>query len=314
MRAVWSFWSAPYRRHYHRLWYSERHHLLSWVLSLKLASRHYPDTWLFTDSDGACLLIDALELPFLHVDLRFDNLLEANCDNEWWVLGKLNAYAAQSAPFVHLDNDVFLWNPLPTSVSAASIFAQNPEIFFFEDQSLYRLEPFLAGIERCRGWLPPEWSWYARARGNIALCCGIFGGRDIDFVRHYASLAIEVIRHPANQAVWPTLGVRDNILVEQYFLAACLTYHKQAEHSVHKGIEAACLFGSSSEAFDPECATRAGYTHLIGEAKTNRQIAENLERRVRCDYPELYENCLAYLDRKSREGAVVTDRPVSTNV
>ena len=303
MRAVWSFWSTPYRGHYHRLWHSEKHHLLSWVLSVGEASRHYPDTSLVTDSAGARMLVDSLGLPFRHVDLRFDRLHPASYDDEWWVLGKLMAYAAQATAFVHLDNDVFLWSPLPATVTAAPVFVQNPETFYFEDQSIYRLEPFLKGIERLSGWLPPEWLWYAEQQGNRALCCGIFGGHDLDFIRHYANRAIEVIRHPSNQAVWPTLGVRDNILVEQYFLAACLEYHQHNQPSPHTGLEAAYLFPSSADAFDPESATKAGYTHLIGDAKNNRYIADSLESRVQCDYPDYYERCLAYLDRTSGLGA-----------
>jgi hypothetical protein len=303
MRAVWSFWSAPYRSHYHRLWHSEKHHLLSWVLSVGEASRHYPDTSLVTDSAGARMLVDSLGLPFHNVDLRLDGLHPASYDDEWWVLGKLTAYAAQTTAFLHLDNDVFMWSPLPAAVTAAPVFVQNPEIFYFEDQSIYRLEPFLKGIERLSGWLPPEWLWYAEQEGNRALCCGIFGGHHLDFIRHYANCAIEVIRHPSNQAVWPTLGVRDNILVEQYFLAACLEYHQRNRPSPHTGLEAAYLFPSSTDAFDPECAERAGYTHLIGDAKNDRHIADSLESRVQCDYPDYYERCLAYLDRMPSLGA-----------
>ena len=74
MRAVWTFWSAPYRAHYHRLWHSEKHHILAWILSLGTASQHYEDTWLFTDSPGAELLIDRLGLPFRHVIRSLDRL------------------------------------------------------------------------------------------------------------------------------------------------------------------------------------------------------------------------------------------------
>lgn len=296
MRAVWSFWSAPYRAHYHRLWHSEKHHLLSWVLSVCEASRHYQDTWLFTDSDGASVLVDRLELPFAHVDLWLDRLRPPSYDNQWWVLGKLMTYSAQTTPFLHIDNDVVLWNPLPADVTAAPVFAQNPETFSLEDQSFYRLEPFLQGIKRLGGWLPPEWLWYAEQRRGRALCCGIFGGHDLAFIRHFAGRAGEVICHPRNQAVWPTLGVRDNILVEQYFLAACLEYHQRNASSPYKGLEAAYLFPSSTEAFDPECAARLGYTHLIGDAKNNRYIADRLEIRVQHSYPDYYERCLTHLD------------------
>jgi hypothetical protein len=111
----------------------------------------------------------------------------------------------------------------------------------------------------------------------------------------YADRAIRIIRHPRNQPVWPALGVRDNILVEQYFLAACLQYHQRSSVSPHCAIEAGYLFNSSADAFDPACAARTGYTHLIGDAKNNPHIAERLEHRVRSDYPEYYDRCHAYV-------------------
>ncbi len=123
----------------------------------------------------------------------------------------------------------------------------------------------------------------------------MFGGHNLSFIRHLARRAIEVILHERNQPVWPTLGVRDNILVEQYFLAACLEYHQQNSLSPFAGLRASYLFPSSAHAFDPERAARAGYTHLIGDAKNAPEIANRLERRVHCDYPDYYERRLKYL-------------------
>ncbi len=293
MRAVWSFWSLPHRAYYHRAWRSDFHHVLSWVLSVHEARKHYPETALVTDSAGAQLLVDRLGLPFDHVDLALDRL---ESTEEWWVLGKLTAYSRQTTPFIHIDSDAYLWKPLPAAVTAAPVFAQNPEFFRLRHQPLYRLDAFLAGIEQFGGWIPQELQWYAATRGTAALCCGILGGNDVAFIRHYADQAIATIRHPRNQAVWPSLGIRDNILVEQYFLSACLRYHRQSASSPHRGVKARYLFPSSKAAFDPPAASKAGYTHLIGDAKNNQGIAEQLDRRVRSDYPESYERCRALAD------------------
>jgi hypothetical protein len=287
MKAVWSFWSAPYRAHYHRTWGSERSHLLAWILSVGVAGRHFDDTVLVTDAAGRRLLVEGLGLRFGRVDLALDGL--GADDTGWWVLGKLEAYAMQEGPFVHIDSDVFLWSPLPAAMAGASVLAQNPEFFEFEDQSLYRLDAFLAGIARHGGWLPEAWRWYAGRRGRQAVCCGILGGAGAGLLRGYAGEAMRVIRHPDNRAVWPGLGVRDNILVEQYFLAAWLAFHQA---------EAAYLFESSRAAFDPAQAARAGYTHLIGEAKRNPEIAARLERRVRDEFPAEYARCLDVLGER----------------
>ena len=292
MRAVWSFWSAPHRRFYHRYWHSERTHRLCWILSVAQAARHYPDTCLHADEAGAALLVDRMGLPFRHVSTALEELNRADADPEWWVLGKLATYAAQDGPFVHIDADVILWNPIPPAIAGAPVFSQNPERFEFEDQSLYRADRFVEAMTELGGWLPDEWIRYAGRRRNAALCCGIVGGSDVAFFRRYARTAMAIIAHPRNRIVWQRLGIRDNILVEQYFLAACLEAAADEAGLPPTQPRASFLFPSSAHAFDPVESGRRGYTHLIGDAKADPDIAGRLEARVRAMYPELYERCL----------------------
>jgi hypothetical protein len=108
---------------------------------------------------------------------------------------------------------------------------------------------------------------------------------------------MEVVKHPRNAAVWEHIGVRDNILVEQYFLAACLEGASQGAEpdwsdGVGKSVRADFLFPSSAHAFTAQEAERAGYTHLIGDAKADPEIAGRLEARVRAFHPEFYARCL----------------------
>jgi hypothetical protein len=288
MRAVWSFWSRPHRLFYHRLWRSERAHLLCWALSVAQAARHFDEVRLVADEAGAELLAGRLGLPFTQVDTCLEALNRDALDPLWWVLGKLTAYAAQERPFVHLDADVILWQPLPARLLGAPVLAQNPEHFDFEDQSLYRLDGFMGAVAELEGWIPKAWRRYAGRRRNAAACCGIFGGADTDFIGRYARSAIDIIRDPRNLPVWERIGaVRDNILVEQYFLAACLEAGVDG-----RPVRAEYLFPSSADAFDPLQAEQAGYTHLIGDAKADAEIADRLEARVKATHPDLYERCL----------------------
>ena len=117
MRAVWSLWTAPLTSGTHPGWLTPRHHLLGWILSFHLARAHATETCLVTDSQGAALLVEGLGLPFDHVSTALDAL--AGRDPEWWAIAKLHACAAQDAPFLHLDSDVFLWQPLPAALLAA---------------------------------------------------------------------------------------------------------------------------------------------------------------------------------------------------
>ena len=53
MRAVWSFWSKPFKERRQGYWTSTKHHLMAWVVSVETARKHYTKTSLFTDDEGA---------------------------------------------------------------------------------------------------------------------------------------------------------------------------------------------------------------------------------------------------------------------
>ena len=293
MRAIWSFWSKPFFAHRRHAWASEAHHLFAWVLSLETAKQHYAETCLYTDNAGADLLVDRLGLQFTCVSTALNAL--AGYHPGWWSLGKLYAYRLQTEPFVHIDNDAFLWKRLPERVERASIFAQNPEPFT-RGASYYqpeRVEEAL--LRRSDGWLPQEWMWYARSgQGQRGECCGILGGTRPDFIRHFADQAIQVVDRRSNQRGWSVLQdpFPHMIAVEQYYLAACIEYHSRNAASPYHGVKIEYLIASAADLFDPDRAGQTGFTHLIAGAKKHPELANRLERRVQRDYPEYYDRCI----------------------
>jgi hypothetical protein len=296
MRAVWTFWVKPFKARTGTAWVSEKYFLLSWVLSLETAKRHYHDTCLFTDDEGARMLIDGIGLRFESVSTALNALVNHN--PEWWLLGKLYTYRAQSEPFVHLDSDEFLWKPLPEKLDYAPVFAQNPEYFsagcFGYEPEAVEFAVSAAG----QGWIPEEWQWYRTSglaqRGE---CCGIFGGNRLDFISHYAATAIKMIEHPRNELAWSGLNekFRHSILIEQYLLSACVEYHQNKRGSPYQDIGLEYLFDANQNPYDPTTASVAGFTHLLGGSKGNQLIANRLEKRVMRDNPDQYERCLSYL-------------------
>ncbi len=291
MRAVWSFWSRPFDLHYRHNWGSPLNHLLAWVVSVHAAAQHYPDTMLVTDSAGKALLVDRLGLPFRHVSTELDRL--DSYDPGWWSLGKLVAYGLQTVPFVHIDTDAFLWKRLPAALEQAPLLAQHPEHYAL-DQDIYRPQDIEHAIGEENGVLPVEWEW-ARSRGPAlrAENCGIVGGQDVAFLRHYAQSAVALVERPENAAAWRRLPDkwRYNFVVEQFFLAACLGYHRFRADSPHRGIRAQYLFASWDEALDPNQAAKVGYTHLMAGAKRSPDVARRLLARVRRDQPDYARRC-----------------------
>lgn len=294
MRVVWSLWSKPFRTHHHRVWASELHHAFAWILSTETARRHYRPSVLYTDDAGARMLVDGIGLEFDEVHTAL-NVLD-NHDPGWWALGKLYAYRAQREAFVHLDNDVFLWHPLPEGLESAPVLAQNPE-FFVPGQSYYQPEVFEDALkDHAETWLPPEWQWYRAGAGGRAECCGVFGGQRIDFIAHYATQAIRLLEHPANRRALQSIGdkIGHNILFEQYLLGACIDYHRGRATSRFRDIAIDYVFASIDDAFDPHVAAQVGYTHLIADAKRNPELACRLESRVACECPSQYERAVEY--------------------
>ena len=119
-------------------------------------------------------------------------------------------------------------------------------------------------------------------------------------LRAESALAIHTIEHAANRCVWQTLTLDDdgrNILLEQYLLSACINYHNHYPDISHQPIAIEYLFASEADAFNAEKSAAAGYTHLIADTKKNESVANNLEQRVKKDYPEAFEKCLRFNDR-----------------
>ena len=285
MQAVWSFWSKPYFERQGSTWLSHKHYLYSCVLSFECARRHFCETVLYTDDAGAELLIDELKLPFSSVSTSLNDV--NHYDSAWWAVGKLYTYSMQSAPFIHIDSDVYLWKALPKHFQQATVIGQNPE-YFQIGSSWYHPEKFDT-IIASRHWLPDEIIWYREQRKKqMAVCCGILGGSDVGFIRQYAKQALKLIDCSLTEEAYQSLH-GDNLLIEQYLLSAFINYNQQHISAKQGQCKSAYIFKSADEAFNPDISKQAGYTHLIGGAKCNQKLMDRLERRICNDYPEYFE-------------------------
>jgi hypothetical protein len=293
MRAVWSFWSKPFKAYKGRIWREPRHHLMAWGLSLKLARQHFVETLLVTDAAGKAMLVDELGLEFDQVSTELDRLRDA--DPGWWALGKLVAYSLQDRPFVHLDTDVFLWKSLPPALTVAPVFAQCPEHHSLQN-AWCGPQPIESLFDRHKLQLPVEWEW-ASSRNTTSFReenCGIVGANRVDFIRHFAQVGIRMVTDPAHQALWADLPEKFgfNMLIEQFLLAACVDYHRLNPESPFRGVNIRYLFPSWEDAFNPHAAAHAGYTHLLGDAKNHPDVMARLENRVSMLDPAFHRHCL----------------------
>jgi hypothetical protein len=215
-------------------------------------------------------------------------------DPAWWALGKVLTYALQTKPFVHMDDDVYLWQRLQNRVLAAPVLAQSPE-YFRIGASCYRPEDFDGAVaETPDAWLPEEWLWY-RCSGvdRRAECCGVFGGNNLPFIAHYARSALRLMQYPPNRRAFSRLTDKLNysILFEQYLLSACVDFHSAHAEGGFGTTRIAYVFEPADGTPSEPRARALGFTHVMG-AKNRRSFVKRLEKRVRADYPTLYEKCV----------------------
>jgi hypothetical protein len=144
--------------------------------------------------------------------------------------------------------------------------------------------------------LPAEWEWARSHWGQLMYQanCGIVGGTNFVFLRHYAQLALDVVLNPLYATVWAGIAGKPelNMILEQFMLSACLEFHRSNPGSPCRGIQARYLFPSSEAAFNPSYANRMGFTHLIADSKRDANVARRLEEQVAREDRDFYRHCL----------------------
>ena len=64
------------------------------------------------------------------------------------------------------------------------------------------------------------------------------------------------------------------------------------------------LFPSLAQAFDEQAAARAGFTHLLGDAKSHIAVSERLEERTRLEDRAFYRRCVKLAEDSSLTAAI----------
>jgi hypothetical protein len=173
-----------------------------WKLSVALVKKHYDSVHLITDDAGAKYL-ESIPFDSVHRELNFVPKFDAV-----WSVGKIYAYkyiCSLGEPFLHLDGDVFLWEPLPEDLLQSNIFCESEDIFKVgKDSYNYNLIPDTYPI-------PKIWS---SNKGINTYSMGIIGGIDLLNIEKYCNFAIDMINNPKYYDLWyfPILTVQYHLI------------------------------------------------------------------------------------------------------
>jgi hypothetical protein len=216
-RAVFSYFNADESFGNNCGFASYRDFLTSTALSLLLAKKHFKEVQMISTNWGNDLFQN-LEFPITEYSNKLENI--RYIPPAFWAYGKLVAYTEQPKPFVHLDNDVFLWDPLPQRILDARLCFQSQEPFNQRGYHYYNILKYCWEDAVVR----PE-----KIDNNevfdFAYNCGICGGWDLYFFKEWRELSAQYIFALENQELffekWAPILKHQNLFHEQYF-AACL--------------------------------------------------------------------------------------------
>ena len=261
-------------------WAAPEYHLMGWALSCLLLHKLYGNITLYANSPAARLLIDTLQLPYNKVCLTHDRLTLIHPD--LWALPKIYTYSLQEQPFLHIDGDVFLFNPFDSELLRGELIAQNLETA----TDRYYI-PVQKELMRYFTFFPPcVKKDFESGHPVQSVNAGILGGCNVSFFHDYADSAFEYIHKNADKLKYVNVG-RINVFLEQHLFRASAR---------EKDIPIQVLF---NEIVDDNGYKHAGdfhdvpfnksYLHLLGDFKRDEVTCIRMAAKLRELYPDYYD-------------------------
>ena len=276
MKIIQSFWSRPliYRGTKNTGWPSFEFYLMSWCLSALLLKKHYGKIELYTDDLGKELLINLLGLPYSRVDCSLNELDKYN--PRYWALGKVYTYGIQDKPFLHLDNDVFLFKKFDDYFFDYELIAQNI------DFNIPIYSKCLKELEQ-NNIVLPSFCRKVEIDSIYSANLGITGGHSIRFFEKLSNVCFGFIKN--NSEFMHTLDIESMaVIYEQLFF---FQLAKQLNipinfffNNIDSGFQDFTSFSNYKK--------NNFYVHLISTYKKNLKKIWHMEQQLRKEFPSYY--------------------------
>ena len=250
------------------------------------------------------MLVDRLKLPYKEVHVVYDDLAVLP---HHWAIAKIKTYTLQVEPFIHVDGDIYIPNPLPDDILKAGLVAQNREIGTkYYRRMVDRMLSF--GTIKLPRYIEQGLEEESISSYNM----GIFGGNDVDFIHEYCDEAMRFVRdNDINNASLPHSRVVCNIFFEQIILAAFADLKKREVASV-LGRDVKDEGYSGFEFCDLAYYEQRAFFHLLGGHKRNPYNCDMLGKTLLRLYPEYYKRIIEMFPERNIRLGKPKDKPVST--
>lgn len=207
-KTIQSCWIAENKNEWNAGWLSLKFHLMGWALSSYSINKHQGAVQLYSNSEGAELLLGKLQLPYQNCKLIFEDFQTEF--QSYGFLKKLRAYSTPIQPFLHIDGDAFLFQSLPVHFFNAPLIAQNYEYNHPCYEHTYQI--IKQNFRYIPEWLCPN------TRGHISAAnTGLVGGSNVAFYQKLEQEITFFLEQNRDFLHLPTLHIDFCVFLEQAF-------------------------------------------------------------------------------------------------
>lgn len=295
---VQSYWTKPLfisnDTSCHRIdggWGSTFVALCAYAYSGLSISKFYPETVLYTDDYGIKIFGEILGIPYANI---YTDLNKLDVHPSLWALGKVYTYSLQTRPFIHIDNDIFIWSKLPKSIEEASLCCQNREML---------TKDYLKALNMMREDFQTIPSLFHRDPTIQSINAGILGGHNIDFISNYSNLILETYKSYRKEFEYRKLeSGYYNIILEQLSFAKLAKEKNERITFLMDGLDFNEIVNQVIDIATVPVTTT--YIHLLGNLKKYLSLSQFICHCLKYEYPSYYSKIVNYCKKMGYEIAI----------
>lgn len=262
MNIIMSLWTKPCTDGKSHGFRTVENMIDSLILSSNVAKKHYSEIHFYTDELGYEWIAPHLDqLPFTKIEVCLDQFNWV--PDIYWSFVKVAIYALQKKPFIHIDNDVFLWDKIPEHILKNQDFVfQETEPLDWDTYDFYDhgLKLYSKAVHK------------DLVIGRLAVNCGIFAclsNSALDILKKYyaygkyfvkvADLIDNIQMEPTNKR-WLA-----SVIIEQVYIASLMSmYNLKWDTLLNKD----------------RSSYRMRYSHMVAHNKRNIIVENKIKERV----------------------------------
>ncbi|MCL1943416.1 MAG: hypothetical protein FWF54_07720 [Candidatus Azobacteroides sp.] len=261
-------------------WLKSKYYYFAMAYSCLTLRKYYDNVELVTDDFGIDLLINKLKLPYTSVKVlpNYFNSVPVGL----WALPKIYSYSIQDEPFLHVDNDIFIWDKL-CNENAALLVQNFEKISGVYDFAIKNIQKH---CKKC-----PDFLDGLNVNDYQSINAGVFGGNDIKFIKYYTNFVFNFVNLNLKNLTFNDSGVT-NVIYEQLFFYQLA---KQMKKTISTVVSEKFANNITNFVKFEQIPFSSKYIHCLGGTKGNYKICKQIELRLCDEYPKEYEQILKYL-------------------